>query len=159
MFERNNFRAGITWQKKYSVSNNFKGIASICDHILVYGKPGFVNNLLRRTQAAVARYSNPDNDPRGPLKSVDYLNQATPEERRNLCYDIVNPNSRQVIKNTRKAWKYDPETHRVHVTENRLWSGLDGKNIAPELKLFLSEVRDGMMPHNWWLHEEVGHTD
>lgn len=29
----------------------------------------------------------------------------------------------------------------------------------PALKLFLSEVRDGMTPHNWWPHEEVGHTD
>ena len=89
VFGRSNFRAGITWQKKYSVSNNFKGIASICDHILVYGKPGFVNNLLPRSQDSIERYSNPDNDPRGPWKAVDYLNQATPEQRRNLCYDIT----------------------------------------------------------------------
>ena len=25
--------------------------------------------------------------------------------------------------------------------------------------MFLSEVRDGLIPHNWWPHEEVGHTD
>jgi adenine-specific DNA-methyltransferase len=160
LFGRENFRAFITWQRKYSVSNNFKGIATICDYLLVYGRgPAFQNNLLPRSQEAEDRYSNPDNDPRGPWKAVDYLNQATPAQRRNLCYDIRNPNTGVMVKNTKKAWKYDPETHAIHVAEKRLWWGRDGKNTVPALKLFLSEVRDGMTPHNWWSHEEVGHTD
>ena len=153
IFGRENFRANITWQRKYSVSNNFKGIATICDYILVFSKSGsFQNNLLPRSQESIDRYANPDDDPRGPWKAVDYLNQATPERRRNLCYDIINPNTGQVIKNTKKAWKYDPEAHRRHVTEKRLWWGRDGRNTVPALKLFLSEVRDGMTPHNWWPH-------
>jgi adenine-specific DNA-methyltransferase len=160
VFGRENFRASITWQRKYSVSNNFKGIASICDYILVFSKSAaFHNNLLPRSQESIDRYANPDKDPRGPWKAVDYLNQATPEQRRNLCYDIINPNTAEVIKNTKKAWKYDRETHQKHLAEKRLWWGRDGKNTVPALKLFLSEVRDGMTPHNWWPHDEVGHTD
>jgi adenine-specific DNA-methyltransferase len=160
VFDRTNFRTCVTWQRKYSVSNNFKGIATICDYILVYSKSeAFQNNLLPRSQESIDRYANPDNDPRGPWKAVDYLNQATPEQRRNLCYPITNPNTDEVIKNTKKAWKYDREAHRLHVADKRLWWGRDGKNSVPALKLFLSEVRDGMTPHNWWPHEEVGHTD
>lgn len=160
IFGRSNYRAFITWQRKYSVSNNFLGIASICDYILVYAKSElFKNNLLPRSEESITRYNNPDNDPRGPWKSVDYLNQATPAMRPNLCYDIINPHTKQVIKNTKKAWKYDPNTHKIHVAENRIWWGLDGKNTAPALKLFLSEVRDGMTPHNWWSFQDVGHTD
>ena len=160
VFGRSNYKTTITWQKKYSVSNNFKGIASITDFVLVYSKsPSFQNNLLPRTEESIARYSNPDNDPRGPWKAVDYLNQATPQKRRNLCYDIINPNNGLIIKNTKKAWKYEPEAHKIHVKENRLWWGKDGNNTVPALKLFLSEVRDGMTPHNWWPHEDVGHTD
>lgn len=160
IFGRANYKSTITWQRKYSVSNNFQGIASICDFVLVYSKSdAFKNNLLPRSEESTARYNNPDNDPRGPWKSVDYLNQATPEKRPNLCYDIINPNTGVVISNTKKAWKYDPNTHRRHVEENRIWWGRDGKNTVPALKLFLSEVRDGMTPHNWWPHEEVGHTD
>ncbi len=160
VFGRSNYKATITWQRKYSVSNNFKGIATICDFILVYSKSErFQNNLLPRTEESAARYSNPDNDPRGPWKAVDYLNQATPEKRRNLCYDIVNPITGVVIKNTKKAWKYDPQTHQRHVEENRIWWGRDGTNSVPAVKLFLSEVRDGMTPHDWWPHDEVGHTD
>lgn len=160
IFGRANFVRQITWQKKYSVSNNFKGIASICDIILVYKKSdAFKNNLLPRSAEASDRYSNPDNDPRGPWKSVDYLNQATVQQRPNLVYDIENPFTGEVVKNRVKAWKYDPGTHKAHVEENRLWWGLKGENTVPALKLFLSEVRDGMTPHNWWPHAEVGHTD
>jgi adenine-specific DNA-methyltransferase len=160
VFGRLNYKTTITWQRKYSVSNNFQGIATICDFILVYSKSDkFKNNLLPRTEESVARYANPDNDHRGPWKAVDYLNQATPEKRPNLCYDIVNPNTGAIIKNTKKAWKYDPSTHQRHVDESRIWWGRGGANSVPALKLFLSEVRDGMTPHNWWPHEEVGHTD
>ena len=35
---------------------------------------------------------------------------------------------------------------------------MNGANTAPALKLFLSDVRDGMTPHNWWPYDEVGHT-
>jgi adenine-specific DNA-methyltransferase len=160
ILSRSNYKTTVTWQRKYSVSNNFTGIATICDYILVYAKsPEFKNNLLPRTDESIARYSNPDNDPRGPWKAVDYLNQATPEKRKNLCYDIVNPSTGYICKNTKKAWKYDPNTHARHVQEERIWWGKDGTNTVPALKLFLSEVRDGMTPHNWWPHEEVGHTD
>lgn len=156
IFGRPNYKT----QRKYSVSNNFQGIATICDFVLVYAKSErFQNNLLPRTEESTARYSNPDKDSRGPWKAVDYLNQATPEKRRNLCYDILNPNTGAVIKNTKKAWKYDPQSHQRHVDENRIWWGRDGTNSVPALKLFLSEVRDGMTPHNWWPHEDVGHTD
>lgn len=160
IFGNNNFLTCITWQRKYSVSNNYKGIATIVDYVLAYSKSDkFKNNLLERTEESVARYANPDNDPRGPWKPVDYLNQASPEKRPNLCYDIINPNTNDIIKNTKKAWKYEPEVHKRHVLEKRLWWGAKGTNKVPALKLFLSEVREGMTPHNWWPHEDAGHTD
>jgi adenine-specific DNA-methyltransferase len=160
VFGRSNFRTMVTWQRKYSVSNNFKGIATICDYILVYSKTErFENRLLPRTQESISRYANPDNDPRGPWKAVDYLNQATVSQRKNLVYDIFNPNTCEYIKNGEKAWKYDQETHNEHVKDKRIWWGLNGTNTVPALKLFLKDVRDGMTPHNWWPHEEVGHTD
>lgn len=159
IFGRNNFISQITWQRKYSVSNNFKGLASICDYILIYKNVYFIPNLLPRSDDSKSRYSNPDDDPRGPWKPVDYLNQAAPEKRPNLCYNIINPNTGYIVKNTKKAWKYDKTTHAKHIKENRIWWGIKGNNTVPALKLFLSEVRDGMTPHNWWPHEDTGHTD
>lgn len=160
VFGRSNFVRHISWQRKYSVSNNFRGIASIVDHVLVYRKSvDFQNNLLPRSEDASARYSNPDSDPRGPWKAVDYLNQASLKQRPNLVYPIRNPVTGEDVYNRIKAWKYERQTHEIHVLEKRLWWGLNGENSVPALKLFLSEVRDGMTPHNWWPHTEVGHTD
>jgi adenine-specific DNA-methyltransferase len=45
------------------------------------------------------------------------------------------------------------------MAENRIWWGKDGSNEVPALKLFLSDTRDGLIPHNWWPHQEVSHTD
>jgi adenine-specific DNA-methyltransferase len=160
VFGRANFVRQITWQKKYSVSNNYKGIASLTDLIFVWRKSNaFQNNLLPRSVEAESRYTNPDDDPRGPWKAVDYLNQAAISQRPNLVYEIVNPITGEPVRNRVKAWKYDPATHAQHVSENRLWWGLEGENSVPALKLFLSEVRAGMTPHNWWPHIDVGHTD
>lgn len=160
VFGRDHFVRHVTWQRKYSVSNNYKGLATITDHILVYRKSdSFQINLLPRSEASAARYTNPDQDPRGPWKAVDYLNQASVTQRPNLVYPIKNPHTGETILNRAKAWKYDPETHAEHVREKRLWWGLSGENSVPALKLFLKDVRDGMTPHSWWPHEEVGHTD
>ncbi len=40
-----------------------------------------------------------------------------------------------------------------------MWWGVSAQNRTPALKLILSDGRNGMTPHNWWPHEEVGHTD
>jgi adenine-specific DNA-methyltransferase len=160
IFGGDNHIATIAWQKKYSVSNNSKGVASVRDHIVVYAKSSdFSNGLLPRDEEAKARYINPDNDPRGPWKPVDYWNQASPEDRPNLVYEIENPNTKKMVVPGKKAWKFSPEVHQKHVTEKRIWWGADGTNTVPALKLFLSDVRDGMIPNDWWPHEEAGHTD
>lgn len=160
VFGAENFRAKVSWQKKYSVSNNFKGIASVRDYVLVYAKSDqFVNGLLPRTKESADRYQNPDNDPRGPWKPVDYWNIASVDQRPNCVYEIVNPNTGEKIVPTRKSWKFERKTHEEHAADNKVWWGKDGTNSVPALKLFLSEVKDGMIPHNWWPHEEVGHTD
>ncbi len=160
VFGEENFVACISWQKKYAVSNNYKGVASIRDFIIVYAKSSaFSNGLLPRTEKAAARYQNPDDDHRGPWKPVDYWNVASPEQRPNLVYPIINPNTGKEIIPKKKAWKYSKKVHYQHVAEKKIWWGGDGANTVPALKLFLSEVRDGLIPHNWWTHEEAGHTD
>ena len=160
IFGEENHRASVAWQKKYAVSNNFKGIASVRDVVVVYARSeSFEIGLLPRDEESTARYQNPDNDPRGAWKPVDYWNVASPEERPNLVYPIVNPTTGAAVLPEKKAWKYGRETHERHVAEDRIWWGLNGRNSVPALKLFLSEVRDGLIPHNFWSHEDAGHTD
>lgn len=159
IFGEGNFRAQIAWQKKYSVSNNNKKIAPLSEFIFVYAcSDTFRNGLVPRTIKADARYSNPDNDPRGVWKSVSYRNMASPDERPNLVYSITNPNTGAIISPDRKAWKNSYEVYEQHIKDDMLYWGKDGKSTSPRLKLFLKDVKNGMIPHTWWPYTEAGHT-
>jgi adenine-specific DNA-methyltransferase len=157
---RDGYRNTVAWRKCYAQSNNCREMASVTDFLLVYAKSKeYRIQLLPRTEESRERYSNPDGDPRGPWHSNPYANVVSPQKRPKLCYDIVNPNTGSIAKNINKAWKYEPAVHERHLAERRLWWGVNGTNRVPRLKLFLSEVREGVMPSTWWPCDEVGHTD
>lgn len=160
IFGEENHAATIAWQKKYAVSNNSKGIASMKDYLVMFARSEqFKSGLFPRDEESKARYVNPDNDPRGPWKPVDYWNQVSPEDRPNLVYPITNPNTGRTIVPDKKAWKFSKDVHDAHVRESRIWWGVDGTNTVPALKRFLSDVRDGLIPYDWWPFDEAGHTD
>ncbi len=159
VFGEENFVAQIEWQKRYTRSNNTDEFTSVIDHIVVFRKSDkFKPQLIEREEEANARYQNPDNDPRGPWKAIPFLNPLSPEERPNLVYDITHPSGR-VIKPQKKAWRSEECVWKRLVAENRVWWGRDGYSDTPSIKRFLSEVRQGMTPINFWDYEFAGHTD
>jgi adenine-specific DNA-methyltransferase len=160
IFGEENFVAQVEWQKRYTRSNNTDDFTSVIDHVCIYQKSdAFAVNLLKRDDAANARFTNPDNDPRGPWKATPFLNQVAPERRPNLCYPIINPKTGKVVNPERKAWRYERKVFETLLAEGRLYWGKDGTRDVPDIKTFLSEVRQGMTPINLWTHEYASHTD
>ena len=159
IFGEENFKADIAWQKRYTRSNNTVDFTTVVEHVLVYAKSeAFEVNLLPRTEEADARYSNPDNDPRGEWKGASFLNPASPQDRPNLCYPLVNPNTGDTVHPTTNAWRRSQEAFEELLADNRLYWGPDGKASVPSIKMFLSEAR-GLTPTNFWAHDYAGHTD
>jgi adenine-specific DNA-methyltransferase len=159
IFGEENFKANISWQKRYTRSNNTVDFTTVVEHILVYAKSdAFEVNLLPRTEEADARYSNPDNDPRGVWKGASFLNPASPQDRPNLCYPITNPNTGQVTHPTTNAWRRSKEAFKELSSDNRLYWGPEGTLPVPSIKMFLSEAR-GLTPTNFWSHDYAGNTD
>lgn len=159
IFGEQNFQADISWQKRYTRSNNTQDFTTVVEHILVYSRSdAFVVNLLPRTDEADGRYSNPDNDPRGPWKGASFLNPATPEQRPNLCYPIKNPNTGGVATPSNNAWRRSKEEFERLQNEGLLYWGGDGTAPIPSIKMFLSEAR-GLTPINLWEHDYAGNTD
>jgi adenine-specific DNA-methyltransferase len=159
IFGELNFKADVSWQKRYTRSNNTVDFTTVVEHILVYSKTSAYSvNLLPRTDEADARYTNPDNDSRGPWKGASFLNPATPTQRPNLCYPIENPNTHKITTPTTNAWRRSRDEFTRLLSENRLYWGIDGKNPVPSIKMFLSEAR-GLTPINFWDHEYAGNTD
>lgn len=159
VFGEENFKSCISWQKRYTRSNNTVEFTTVIEYILVYSKTSDFNvNLLRRTDEADNRYTNPDDDPRGAWKGASFLNPATPSQRPNLCYPIINPNTGQETYPTTNAWRRSKEIFEQLHKENKLYWGKDGKQNVPAIKMFLSEAR-GLTPINLWEHEYAGNTD
>lgn len=157
VFGEENFIASICWQKTYSPANDKKGIDAMHDYVLCYGRtPRAAQvNLLPRTSKQDSAYSNPDNDPRGPWKAVD----ATRAEHRDYAYyGIVTPSGKEVWPAKGRSWVFTKEEVPALIANGLLWFGKAGDS-KPSKKLFLSEVKQGIVPTTWWPHEECGHND
>lgn len=165
IFGEDNFVANIVWQKKQSPQNDATYLSDMHDHILVYAKQakenkydplGWTRQLLQRTAQQEARFLNLDDDSRGDWISVDYTSNKTAEQRPNLYYPIINPNTKEEIWPAKtRVWQFEKTTHAKHKKENRIWWGSDGTGF-PRLKKFRSEVQEGIVPPTWWERKDAG---
>jgi adenine-specific DNA-methyltransferase len=160
IFGEENFLADISWEKRFTRSNNSKTFASLVEHILCYRKSELLAEIKEpRNEKSDSIYTNPDNDSRGLWTSVSYVNPATKEQRPNLYYGIENPYSGVVVWHPTNAWKYEKSTYEAHKAGNKLYWGKNGENTYPRLKKFLSEMDGGMVPVNFWSYDDTGSTD
>ena len=159
VFGVDNFVANISWEKRFTRSNNAKMFYSIKDSVIVYRKSEVLNVIKEaRNEKSDSTYANPDNDPRGPWMTASYVNPATKQERTSLVYKIPRPKDGKPIEHETHAWKYGPDEHSRHVSESLLWWGNDGLAEYPRLKLFLNEASP-LVPVDLWRYDEVGTTD
>jgi len=161
IFSSENFIAQICWQKKYSPQNDATYFSDMHDFILVYARKakkkksdldGFSLNLLPRTEIQNKRYINPDNDPRGPWKPADL---SVKTYSASYDYPITTPSGRVVYPPQSRCWVTSTKRMAELIADNRVWFGEDGSNV-PSVKIFLSEVKDGIVPTTWWNRDSVG---
>lgn len=159
IFGEENHIATIIWQKKYTQSNDAKYFSSTHDFILCYAKntdpEGFKVNLLNRTDLQIARYTNLDNDPRGPWTSQP-IQAKTPSK--SGLYEIVTPAGKSFFPPKGRSWQFSKVKYDELVKDNQIWFGESGNNV-PRIKKFLSDVKDGIIPKTIWLYDEVGSND
>ncbi|WP_430936172.1 DNA methyltransferase [Saccharicrinis sp. 156] len=156
MFGRENFVANVIWQKKFAPQNDAKYFSDNHDHILVYAKNKEVwkPNLLPRSEKTIARYKNPDEDPRGPWTSGDLTVKTYNAD---YDYTITTPSGKEINPPKGICWRVSKAKFQELVSDNRVWFGAEGSNV-PRLKRFLSDVKDGQTPLTIWTHSEVGHN-
>ena len=156
IFGYQNFVANIIWEKKFSPQNDAKWLSDSHDHILLYAKnkEQWHPNLLGRTEEMDKRYSNPDNDPRGPWASSDFTVKTASDS---YMYPIETPSGRIVMPTASRSWVTSEENYKALKADNRIWFGSKGNNV-PRIKTFLSEVQQGTVCKTIWYRTEVGDT-
>lgn len=161
VFGRKNYVATIVWQKSLSRENR-TDISTTHEYVLVYAKNKSVwartRNKLAATEEQIARYKNPDSDPRGPWTSGDMTAKAGPGRRAAQFYDLELPSGRIVSPAKGMAWRFTRDRLDELIADGRVSFGPNGDSV-PRLKRFLSETRGGLVPTTWWPAEEVGTTD
>lgn len=161
LFGRQNFVATMIWEKRTSRENR-RVFSFNHDYALVYAKnkSSFetIRNPLGLTQEVLARYKNPDNDPRGAWQSVSANAQAghaTPSQ----FYSLKLPSGREISPPKGRCWLYTKEKMEQEIAANNIWFGANGDN-APRVKKFLENNKDkGLTPETIWPASEVGTND
>ena len=157
IFGESNFIATLVWERAYSPKNDAKYISNSHDYVLMYAKSAanFVIGRLERTAEANARYSNPDNDPRGVWKPSDMSVKTYNAE---CDYSITTPSGRVVEPPAGRCWRLSRNAFRERLQDNRIWFGSDG-NSVPCIKRFITELKhDGMAPTSILFYKDVGHS-
>ena len=157
IFGESNFIATLVWERAYSPKNDAKYISNSHDYVLMYAKSAanFVIGRLERTAEANARYSNPDNDPRGVWKPSDMSVKTYNAE---CDYSITTPSGRVVEPPAGRCWSLSRNAFRERLQDNRIWFGSDGSSV-PCIKRFITELKhDGMAPTSILFYKDVGHS-
>lgn len=157
IFGRKNFVCNVIWQKKYSPANDAKWFSDNHDFIIIYAKNKEIwhPNLLPRTEEQNKYYKYDDNDGRGHWRSDNVLVKSFSQSG---VFPIVNPNTgKEYWPPKGSCYRFNAATAAQLLKENKFYFGKDGKG-APQLKRYLSEVKQGMTPLTIWIYEEVGHN-
>ena len=101
-------------------------------------------------------YKYDDNDDKGPWRPDNLTVKSYVPE---YDYPIANPKTGKTYDPPEgRSWITNKEQMREWIEENRVFFGRGGKG-APQLKRYLREVQQGVVPLTIWPYDEVGHTD
>ncbi|MFZ4860268.1 MAG: site-specific DNA-methyltransferase, partial [Desulfuromonadaceae bacterium] len=156
VFGEDNFVTNVIWEKKFAPQNDEKYITASHDHILIYcrEKISWIPKLLPRSESALQKFKNPDNDPRGVWTSGDLTSKT---KAANHSYPVTSPSGKVHYPPNGRQWAASLSTFETMLNENRIWFGENGDNV-PRIKQFLNEIQDGVVSMSIWKHEEVGHN-
>jgi adenine-specific DNA-methyltransferase len=140
VFGPENFVGTLIWKSRVSEDTRAKtGLSNDHEYILCFRRSD--EGRLRGTGKDIAKFSNPDSDPRGPWRSADLTGLAPRDRRPNLHYDLIDPASSINYGCPPMGWRYNRNTMAAKIAEGRiLWpSSPDGR---PRHKLFLEEMKN-----------------
>lgn len=101
-----------------------------------------------------SKFSNPDNDPRGPWKADPF---DAPNIRPNLTYPITNPNTGEKHWPPKgRHWRTEEPNYHQLMADHRIVFGKSG-DTRPQLKVFYNEKKDfGEIETTWFDGAEHG---
>lgn len=140
IFGRGFFVACMIWKaRQYPDARALTGVSTDHEYVLVYGKSA--NVRLRGGDRDESKYTNPDDDARGPWMSRSILGLATAHQRPNLHYALVDADTkREFLPPSETGWRYERKTMNARVAEGCILFPRK-KDGRPREKVFLLELK------------------
>jgi adenine-specific DNA-methyltransferase len=154
IFGRQNFITNIVWQKAYTSNQTAKHISDTHDHVLLYARLGdsLMLGKLPRTEEQIAKFKNPDNDPRGPWKAE---NLSAGKFYAAGQFAIIGPTGNKFLPPKNRYWRCNEDQYHEWLRDGRITFGVAGTG-RPMLKKYVREMEHGLTANTWWKHEEFG---
>lgn len=132
------FISTFLWKKRQQVdSRTQNGASRDHDYLLCYGK--YEDARIRGKLSDKSKYSNPDNDPRGDWMSDNMVGLATPSQRPNLHYDLLNPETGIIYTCPPTGWRYEKSRMEELMANNEVLFPKEATG-RPRRKKFLKDV-------------------
>lgn len=140
VFGEENYIGSLIWKRRQNVDSRSKtGLSVDHEYLLIYRKNN--ESRLRGQEKDLTKYSNPDNDPRGPWMSADMTGLATKEQRPNLHYDLINTITGLAYPCPENGWRYSRSTMARLIEDSRvIWPSLP--TGRPRLRKYQNDLVD-----------------
>jgi len=140
IFGEENFSAQFVWKsRKFPDSRAKSGVSTDHEYIVLYTRSE--QGTLRGVERDETKFSNPDNDSRGPWMSRSVLGLATKTQRPNLHYSLTDPSTGRIFNPPNDTgWRYGQERMKALIASGCILfpSKPDGR---PREKKFRSELQ------------------
>jgi len=151
VFGESNFEGQIHWRRRHNQPNDkTKLIGIVAEHILVYSKDREAHkNFGIGKVGLTGKFTNPDNDIRGPWATKAWKTGANQTGTR---YSIVSPTGKVF----EEEWMGDEETYKTLLNEKRIIFTKDGNGLPRKKYFFKEREAEGQCATNWWTNEAFG---
>jgi adenine-specific DNA-methyltransferase len=154
VFGVENFVGQLIWKSRQNKDNRTNtGVSIDHEYIICYSKSSD-ERALKGSDRKEGQYSNPDNDPRGLWVSGNMVGLKDINQRPNLHYDLINPETGINYGKPFMGWRYESKTMNKLIEEKRiLWP--ESSEGRPRRKVFLSELSDTLPGFSSIVGEDV----
>ncbi len=142
------------WKRRVSSSMTDNNVSIDHEYVLVYHRSNFES--FEGNPKNFDKYSNPDNDPRGPWISDNLTVGMTASMRPNQAYDLIDPKTGIVYPyNPNRVWAFIPESMGKLISEGRVIFPEDNSK-RPMQKRFQYELKSSNNPFSSIMIDKVG---
>ncbi len=147
IFGEDKFAGVFCWKTRNTDNRVLTKLSTDHEYVIVYSRGvGLKGRIIDRSS-----FSNPDGDSRGAYVTDPLTGKATAQERPNLHYDIINPDTGDVYDpDPARGWITDKPGFDALLRDKRIWWPPNPASGRPRKKRFLFETEERMPVSSFW---------